>query len=144
MVSVNLFSTLYLSMIKVTMPTEAGDIYMQYDKIKMTAKAQKWLENATDEEDIGDVNQLLGRIETMDESPRLQRRLETLNTYIKGTSMRVTLNEAQMATKVRIVDSLNQIFTLYPDLSIPRTRNLETLGEKVEEAIKAQIKAESK
>lgn len=117
---------------------------MQYDKIKMTAKAQKWLENATDEEDIGDVNQLLGRIETMDESPRLQRRLETLNTYIKGTSMRVTLNEAQMATKVRIVDSLNQIFTLYPDLSIPRTRNLETLGEKVEEAIKAQIKAESK
>ena len=117
---------------------------MQHDKIKMTAKAVKWLETATDEEDIEDVQKLLGRIEPLDESPRLQRRLETLNTYIKGTSMRVTLNEAQMATKVKIVDSLNEIFTLYPELSIPRTRNLETLGEKVEEAIKAQIKAESK
>ena len=116
---------------------------MQYEKAKMQAKANKWLETAEDEEDIEDVQRLLMRIEDMEEGKRLQNRLDTLNSYIKGTSMRITLNEAQEAQKVSIVQTLAQVFNDLPNLSIPRTRNLETLGEKVEEAIKAAIKAES-
>ena len=117
---------------------------MQYEKDKMTAKAEKWLETATDDEDIEDVQHLLTRIEPMDEGQRLQNRLDTLNTYIKGTSMRITLNAAQEAQKVTIVETLESVFKQLPNLSVPRIRSNENLLEKVELAMKENIKAESK
>ena len=108
---------------------------------KIIAKAQKWLETEHDEEDIEDVQRLISQIERTDEGPRKQMRLDNLNNHVKGTSMRITLNEEQQAHSAHIVGVLNTIFTELPELSMPRIHTVEAFTEKVESAFKAQIKA---
>tara|TARA_R110000744_G_scaffold10549_1_gene32756 strand:- start:289 stop:639 length:351 start_codon:yes stop_codon:yes gene_type:complete len=115
-----------------------------HDTEKTVARALKWLEMAEDEEEIEDVQRLIERIARQPDSTRVAVWVEALSQFIKGTRLTVTLNEAQLTQKATVTQSLLQIFAVLPNLSIPRNKTVEALAEKVELAIKENMKAESK
>lgn len=115
-----------------------------HDTEKTVARAEKWLETAEDEEEIEDVQRLIERIARQPDSPRVAVWVDGLCCIIKGTRLTVTLNEAQLTQKATVTQTLLQIFAILPNLSIPRTKTAEAFAEKVELAIKENMKAESK
>jgi len=113
------------------------------DTEKVVAKANKWLETAEDPMDIEDVQMYLERIAKNPDSPRVETWVKSIHLIVKGTRLTITLNEGQNKVVLEAVEMLNNVFTAFPDLSIPRTRTQENFLEKVTEAMIAKIKAES-
>ena len=60
---------------------------------------------------------------------------------MKGTRLTLTLDEAQKADVVEASKMLHAIFVAYPDLSVPRTRTIEKISERLTEAKIASLKA---
>lgn len=110
---------------------------------KVYEKANKWLETAEDPLDIEDVQMYMGRIDKNFDSPRVETWIKAIHQIVKGTRLTITLNEAQKTDIVEAANMLNAIFIAYPDLTVPRTRNLETISAKLTESKIASIKADS-
>jgi len=111
---------------------------------KVVAKANKWLENeANDPVDIEDVQMYLGRIDKNPDSPRVETWVKAIHQIVKGTRLTITLSEDQKADVVEASKMLHAIFIAYPDLSVPRDRTIEKIGERLTEAKIASIKAGS-
>jgi hypothetical protein len=110
---------------------------------KVVAKAEKWLETAEDPMDIEDVQMYLGRIANNPDSPRVKTWVRAVHDIVKGTRLTVTLNQAQKADVVEAANMLHAIFIAYPDLTVPRTRTIEKISERLTEAKIASIKAGS-
>jgi len=114
------------------------------DTEKIVAKANKWLENeANDPLDIEDVQMYLGRIDKNPDSPRVEGWVKAIHQIVKGTRLTITLTEGQNKVVLEAVEMLNNVFTAFPNLTIPRTRTQEKILEKVSEAMIAKIKAGS-
>ena len=113
------------------------------DTEKVVAKANKWLETAEDPLDIEDVQMYLGRIDKNPDSPRVETWVKAIHQIVKGTRLTVTLDEAQKADVVEASKMLHAIFVGYPDLSVPRTRTIEKISERLTEAKIASLKAGS-
>jgi len=114
------------------------------DTEKVVAKANIWLENeANDPMNIDDVQMYLERIEQHPDSPRVGQWVEQVHLIIKGTRLKVVLNEAEKADVVESSKMLHAIFNAYPDLSVPRDRTIENISERLTKAKIASIKAAS-
>jgi hypothetical protein len=113
------------------------------DTEKVVAKANKWLETAEDPLDIEDVQMYLGRIDKNPDSPRVETWVKAIHQIVKGTRLTLTLDEAQKADVVEASKMLHAIFVAYPDLSVPRTRTIEKISERLTEAKIASLKAGS-
>ena len=110
---------------------------------KIVAKANKWLETAEDPMDIEDVQMYLERIAKNPDSPRVETWVKAIHQITKGTRLTITLTEGQNQEVLGFTNMLNEVFTAFPDLTIPRDRTPENVLEKVTEAMIASIKAES-
>mgnify|MGYP003122729572 CR=1 FL=1 len=110
---------------------------------KVVEKANKWFETAEDPMDIEDVQMYLGRIDKNPDSPRVETWVKAIHQIVKGTRLTITLSESQNQEVLGFANMLNEVFEALPQLSIPRTRTLEAIHEKVTEAMIASIKAGS-
>jgi len=114
------------------------------DTDKIVAKANKWLENEDNHhEDIEDIQRYLGRIDKNPNSARVETWVKAIHQIVKGTRLTITLNEGQNKVVLEAVEMLNNVFTAFPNLTIPRVRTPENVLEKVNEAMIASIKAGS-
>tara|TARA_R110001592_G_scaffold19887_5_gene81214 strand:- start:12472 stop:12822 length:351 start_codon:yes stop_codon:yes gene_type:complete len=113
------------------------------DTEKTVAKANKWLETAEDPLDIEDVQMYLGRIDKNSDSPRVETWVKAIHQIVKGTRLTITLTEGQNQEILGFANMLNEVFTAFPNMTVPRDRTQENILEKVTEAMIASIKAGS-
>ena len=116
---------------------------------KIVAKAELWLENVdenTHEDDLNDVKTFMDRLENRKDATEKRRNTwaSNLNSIVKGTRLKVVLDEGQTQIVVNFATAMNNIFTTLPDLTLPRDRSFDSLVVKMTDAYISKIKAESK
>jgi len=112
---------------------------------RLMVRAKAFINGDNYEEDIEDAQRFLNRLETAIEQgneARIAVNVVDLRNKIKGTRVSVSLTAEEQAHAEDTATTLMQVFTQYPNLSIPRERTFETVLEKVVAEIK-QFKKEA-
>ena len=111
---------------------------------KVVAKAQLWLETASNDFNILDVKTNLERIAEFPDHEMVETWTNRLNDIVKGTRLVITLNGDQENTVVTMAKSMMAIYAELPDFVMPRNRTIENFEDKLTSAYVAKIKAELK
>tara|TARA_R110002096_G_scaffold427981_1_gene639088 strand:+ start:395 stop:745 length:351 start_codon:yes stop_codon:yes gene_type:complete len=111
---------------------------------KVVAKAQLWLETASNDFNILDVKTNLERIAEFPQHEMVETWTNRLNDIVKGTRLVINLDDGQKATVVTMAKNINAVYAELPDFVMPRNRTIENFEEKLTSAYVAKIKAELK
>tara|TARA_R110000751_G_scaffold142385_3_gene245802 strand:+ start:243 stop:716 length:474 start_codon:yes stop_codon:yes gene_type:complete len=114
-----------------------GDIIMDIDKL--IAKGNAWIgKNPTEEDDIDDIERMIGRLI---KDPTNERAARILHSMVVGTRVTIAFTTDQQIQLNAGVEMVETLFDAFPHLAIPREKSQEKIAKAVHKALSTSIKA---
>ena len=112
---------------------------------RLMVRAKAYINGDNDAEDIEDAQRFLGRLERAIEAgneARIAVNVVDLRHKIKGTRVSVSLTADEQTHAEKVAQTLAEVFTAHPNLSIPRDRTFDKILASVVDEMK-KVKKEA-
>ena len=106
---------------------------------RLIAKGNAWIgKNPTEEDDIDDIERMIGRLI---KDPTNERAARILHSMVVGTRVTTVFTIDQQTQLTAGVDMVETLFDAFPHLAIPREKSPEKIAKAVHKALTISIKS---